>query len=61
MSRSAAEAETYTLQHNGIAVIPIFVNLENFQHIQGPTRIKPDSATVKGFLTSTIDKKVYGI
>ena len=54
---SAAEAETSTLYHNGIAVIPICVTLNELHHPQGPTSFKTDNDTVKIFLTSTIRKK----
>ena len=54
---SAAEAETGTLHHNGIAAIPIRVTLGELNHPQGPTYFKTDNDTAKGFLTSTIRKK----
>ena len=54
---SAAEAETGTLHHNGIAAVPLRITLDELHHKQGPTYIKTDNDTAKGFLTSSIRKK----
>ena len=55
---SAAEAETGSLHHNGLAAIPICVTLHELHHLQGPTYFKRDNDKEKGFLPSTIYKKL---
>ena len=54
---SAAEVDTGTLHHNGIAAIPLRITCEEMVYAQGPTYFRTDNVTAKGFLNSTIRKK----
>ena len=54
--KSAAEAETGALHHNGIAAIPLRITCEEMGHTQVPIYFKTYHDTTKDFLNSTIRK-----
>ena len=54
----ATEDETGTLHHNSIATVSTRIALTELKHPKGSTYFRTDDDTAKGFIKSTIRKKI---